>query len=347
MKSDYTVVIYRLVTSEESFAFYSESEIIGNGQRLSLNDVIILSQKGYDLTWTDFEQFEYIEIGFGLYIRRYEINDLFHLAIGGAGPNSEPMYMHLGANGDDPDAYIDIRDGGVTEFISEHNTATVNFTGNRNLGLNAEIVEIDSSNQILYVKDMDANDEVFGEKCAIDCNYAISRNNLLYVNYGDPNDVRTIDFATFRVGDDVIIGMYESEKQNAFNGSAVVEQVQLSTQRLNSELAFEFNFAGNTSGGQKMELTEDKPFWCITVVNEGANGITIDAAGDIYMVDEGSTGYIYPDKAWNTGTYPVSFGTAGGNGMQGYAVCNVSSVPFTEEEPLSWEFMSAPVAPET
>ena len=91
-------------------------------RRLSLNDVIILSQKGYDLTWADFDQFEYIETGFGLYIRRYEINELFHFSIGGAGPNSKPMYMHLGVNGVDPDAYIDIRDGGVTEYISEHNS---------------------------------------------------------------------------------------------------------------------------------------------------------------------------------------------------------------------------------
>ena len=90
--------------------------------RLSLNDVIILSQKGYDLNWSDFDQYEYIETGFGLYIRRYEINELFHFSIGGAGPNSKPMYMHLGVNGEDPDAYIDIRDGGVIEFISEHNS---------------------------------------------------------------------------------------------------------------------------------------------------------------------------------------------------------------------------------
>ena len=91
-------------------------------RRLSLNDVIILSQKGYDLTWADFDQFEYIETGFGLYIRRYEINELFHFSIGGAGPNSNPMYMHLGVNGENPNAYIDIRDGGVTEFISEYNS---------------------------------------------------------------------------------------------------------------------------------------------------------------------------------------------------------------------------------
>ena len=209
--------------------------VIAETTKLTLNDVIILSQYGYDLSWSDFDDFDYIETGSGLYIRVYEINDLFHLAIGGAGPNSEPMYMHLGANGDDADAYIDIRDGGVTEFISEHNAATVNFTGNLNLGLNAEIVEIDYDNHILYVKDINKSAAVFGDRCAIDCKYAISRYNLLYVNYGNPNDVRTIDFSTFEVGDAIIIGMYESEKEKAFNGSAIAEQVQLGTQKFTDE----------------------------------------------------------------------------------------------------------------
>ncbi len=88
---------------------------------LSLNDVIILSQKGYELTWTDFEQYQYIETGFGVYIRVYEINELYQLKIGGAGPNSEPKYIYLSL-ADDADTRIDIRDGSVTEFVSEHNT---------------------------------------------------------------------------------------------------------------------------------------------------------------------------------------------------------------------------------
>ena len=101
----------------------SEGDTVSSKKALSLNDVILLSQRGYDLTWSDFEQFEYIETGFGLYIRRYEINDLFHFSIGGAGPNSNPLYMHLGVNGEDPDAYMDIRDGDVTEFIAEHSSS--------------------------------------------------------------------------------------------------------------------------------------------------------------------------------------------------------------------------------
>lgn len=93
------------------------------GANLSLNNIIILSQKGHELTWSDFEQYNYIETGSGLYIRVYEINEMFSLWIGGAGPDSEPMYIYLQL-ADDRDVKIDIRDGGVTEFISEHNVTS-------------------------------------------------------------------------------------------------------------------------------------------------------------------------------------------------------------------------------
>ena len=103
-------------------------KVVAETSRLSLNDVIILSQYGYDLTWADFENYDYIETGSGLYIRVYEINELFELWIGGTGlygdasyPDSAPMYIYLKSN-DGTDAKIDIRDGGVTEFISEHNS---------------------------------------------------------------------------------------------------------------------------------------------------------------------------------------------------------------------------------
>ena len=41
------------------------------------------------------------------------------------------------------------------------------------LGLNAEILEIDANNQILYVRDS-AKEGIFGGKCAIDCKELIT-----------------------------------------------------------------------------------------------------------------------------------------------------------------------------
>ena len=115
-------------------------------QKLSLNDVIMLSQKGYDLTWSDFDDYTYIETGSGLYIRVYEINEMYELWIGGGGPDSDPMYIYL-ALANDLDTRIDIRDGGVTEFISEYGNLAPTYhpEGILHLGLNAEIVESNCS----------------------------------------------------------------------------------------------------------------------------------------------------------------------------------------------------------
>ena len=117
--------VWYLVRTEDKKSWeYATWEHLGKS--ISLNDVIMLSQKGYELTWADFEQFKYGETGSGLYIRIYEINEMYRLWIGGAGPDSEPMYIYL-ALADDLDTRIDIRDGGVTEFIgADHSEALLN-----------------------------------------------------------------------------------------------------------------------------------------------------------------------------------------------------------------------------
>ena len=93
-------------------------------QKLSLNDVIMLSQKGYELSWSDFDQFKYIETGSGLYIRVYEINEMYELWIGGSWIDEDPMYIYL-ALADDLNTRIDIRDGGVTEFVGKDHSETL------------------------------------------------------------------------------------------------------------------------------------------------------------------------------------------------------------------------------
>ena len=86
---------------------------------LSLNDIILLSQKGEELSWEDFDKFSYVETGSGLYIRVYEINPGFSLWIGGNSIDSEPMYISLRTN-TEPEDSIDIRTENVTDFISRH-----------------------------------------------------------------------------------------------------------------------------------------------------------------------------------------------------------------------------------
>ena len=96
------------------------------GRKLSLDDVMALSGKGYDLSWSDFEGFDYDETGSGLYIRVYGINGKYEVWIGGQGEpdqNDPPMYIYLTLTRD-REQRIDIRDGGVAAFIEQHsNTA--------------------------------------------------------------------------------------------------------------------------------------------------------------------------------------------------------------------------------
>ena len=100
----------------------------GGDQKLSLNDVISLSQKGYELGWSDFDKYKYYETGSGLYIRVYPINEMFEVWIGGSAmPDQDdtPMYIYLRPSPiNDVDQKIDIRDGGVTEFISRYSAGS-------------------------------------------------------------------------------------------------------------------------------------------------------------------------------------------------------------------------------
>ena len=102
------------------FTTNKSSESVEGNKPLTLADVITLSAKGRALTWEDFYEFKSIETGSGLYIRVYEIDETFSVWIGGGAPIGTPMYIYLTAN--DLDTRIDIRDGGVEEFVENMST---------------------------------------------------------------------------------------------------------------------------------------------------------------------------------------------------------------------------------
>ena len=99
------------------------------------------------------------------------------------------------------------------------------------LGINAEIVEIDTVNQIVYVIDY-GEDEVFGVKCPIVCKKLIADNEIFYVD-NETEIVSLIQFSDLAVGDKVTINAYESQLSGISDGIIEVEQILLATQRLN------------------------------------------------------------------------------------------------------------------
>ena len=86
----------------------------GPGQ-LTLDKVLELSAKGEKLSWADFEEYAYEDIGSGLHIYYYDIDENFYLLIGG-NPQFEPVYIRLVSKADQ-DNYIDIRRENVKAFI--------------------------------------------------------------------------------------------------------------------------------------------------------------------------------------------------------------------------------------
>ena len=82
---------------------------------------------------------------------------------------------------------------------------------------------------------------------------------------------------------------------------------------------FELSFAGNTSLQNKMVLTEESPYWCIFVNNEGSNNITVEIGGHVYEVEAETYEHIFRDELWDAGTYSASFASI--NGMEGTATC--------------------------
>ena len=84
---------------------------------LTLEAVRELAAKGMGLSWDDFEQYPYEDIGSGLYIRVYDIDESCCLMIAGGGLETPPAYIRLVSKADDS-VYIDIRTESVDDFIS-------------------------------------------------------------------------------------------------------------------------------------------------------------------------------------------------------------------------------------
>ncbi len=110
------------VLSPESFVGGADaptSVTVKPTKLLTLEDVIRLSKKGEELTLSDFDDYIYQETGSGLYIRHYEIDEMFSFYIGFTSMQDEPLYYYLTAK-DGKDQAADIRYNDAEEYINTH-----------------------------------------------------------------------------------------------------------------------------------------------------------------------------------------------------------------------------------
>lgn len=62
-------------------------------EELTLEKVKELAKKGDALSWSDFELYRHTDIGSGLYIYFYEIDENYCLVIGGGDTQADPLYI--------------------------------------------------------------------------------------------------------------------------------------------------------------------------------------------------------------------------------------------------------------
>ena len=87
-------------------------------EQLTLEKLKKLAKKGEDLTWSDLEQYkDEGDIGSGLHILLYDIDECCYLLIGGGGTDTPPMYIYLISKADDR-IRIDIRTESIDDFIN-------------------------------------------------------------------------------------------------------------------------------------------------------------------------------------------------------------------------------------
>ena len=89
---------------------------------MTLNDVMRLAELGDELDWADFKDYNGKDVGSGLYIWEYKLEDGYVLDVGGT-TSSKPLYILLSRNNEKG---IDIRTENVKEYIAA--TAVPVFT---------------------------------------------------------------------------------------------------------------------------------------------------------------------------------------------------------------------------
>lgn len=85
---------------------------------LTIEKIRALSGKGKELSWSDFEQYPHEDIGSGLYIFRYDVDENYYLSVGGGSLESSPEYILLVSKADE-NVSVDIRTGDIDEFINK------------------------------------------------------------------------------------------------------------------------------------------------------------------------------------------------------------------------------------
>lgn len=112
-------IVWGVQDSKLNSFFQSLTE--NHKQKMTLDDVVALAQKGEALTWEDLKPFYGVDVGSGLFIMKYPIDETFELVATSGSLEGKPIRVMLVTAA----AEIDIRTENVTSFIDAHRTSRV------------------------------------------------------------------------------------------------------------------------------------------------------------------------------------------------------------------------------
>lgn len=116
-----------------------ETFLFGNERLLTLEELKVIAKKGEDISWEDFEPYHGKDIGSGLYIMYYPLEQPYSVIVGGV-PNKKPMYINLSSN--KTKQYIDIRQESIDEFIETKQYIGISQESEEELFQDAEVEPI-------------------------------------------------------------------------------------------------------------------------------------------------------------------------------------------------------------
>ncbi|SNS47639.1 Signal transducer regulating beta-lactamase production, contains metallopeptidase domain [Anaerovirgula multivorans] len=96
-----------------------ETFLFGNENFLTLDELKLIAQKGDAISWDDFAPYDGRDVGSGLYIMHYPMEQPYYVRVGGV-PGEPPMYIRLCST--ETEQYIDIRQESIDEFIQKSET---------------------------------------------------------------------------------------------------------------------------------------------------------------------------------------------------------------------------------
>ncbi len=166
-----------------------------NGRKMTLDDVIALSQKGDALIWADFEPYQGRDIGSGLYIMRYEIDEIFEVRVSGFGEVNgfrelKPAAVCLMVNNGAKDV-IDIRTEDVSAFIEAHRNDSKTDKNYQDLSFDGSLEvseDIIGKDNLLLKQSLRTN----SEEIKITNNSAVKVVIYLYVDNDPVNPLRQL-----------------------------------------------------------------------------------------------------------------------------------------------------------